>query len=175
MRRSSLVTLVIALIFLAVGGFWMLGSRGAPPPPETLIARSLQDAEDGARRRSVSQVMDVISEDFNSGGLNRDRLRLLVARSVRQGRGVNYDAHVNAPRILPSPKGDPDQRLVITKMSVFYTGTGEDIWKSEAMTLVMRKESRRRWLVFEEPYWRIVSVANLPPLPGISGDEGSLF
>lgn len=176
MRTSSKVGLGIALLMLLVGGVWLLLPRAPSYTPEQLITQSLRDAEEAARRRSASGVMEVVSEDFRSGPWNKKRLQLMVIRSMSQGRGVDYNARVNAPRILPSPRGNPDERLVVSKLSVFYSSTGEDIWGTGPLTFVMRKEERRRWLVFSEPRWRIVAIASLPPIPGYDtgGDLGSL-
>lgn len=175
MKRSSVVLLIVALVLMGAGGFWILGAQ-KPASPDVLITQTLKDMENGARRRNTNAVLEGVSDEFNSGGLSKDRLRLLLIRSFRQSQGVEYDAHINAPRILPSPKNNPNERLVFTRASVFYTGTGENIWGSDTLTLVMRQETRRKWLVLREPYWRVVSIANLPPLPGVGDDSGgSLF
>jgi len=165
-KRSSKIALFVALLLVGIGVFWIAGTSGPKKTPEELITESLADAETAARRRHPAEVMEVISDKFQAGLWNKDRLRLMLIRSMQQGRGVDYDVRVNAPRILSSPNGNPDERIVISRLSAFYTGTGEDIWGSGPLTLVMRKESRRKWLFFSEPRWRIVSVANVPPLPG---------
>jgi hypothetical protein len=165
MKTTSKIALIAATLLLALGGVFALGTRQPDTPPEELIRQSLQDAENAARNRNASGVIEVISDDFQAGMWNRDRLRLVVIRSIRSSRGVDYDVRVNAPRILPSPKGDPDQRVVISKMAAFYSGSGDDIWGSGPLTMVMRKESRRKWLLFSEPRWRVVSIANVPPMP----------
>lgn len=132
---------------------------------EELIVKSLQDAESGAKRRSASAVIETISEQFQAGPWNKKRLYVYLIQQMKNGRGVHYDVRINAPRILPSPKGNPDERIVISKMSAFYTDSGDDIWGSGPLTMIMRKESRTRLLLFQEPRWRIVGVANLPPMP----------
>lgn len=162
MKPSSKMGLIVAVLLIMVGSFLLL-SREPNLPPETLIQQSLRDAEKGAKNHSARRVMDVISEDFHAGMWNRKQLYLQVVQSMRNGRGTDYDAHVTEPRILPSPKGNPNERLVFTRLSVFENGSGQDIWGSGMLTLVMRKEYRPRLLVFREPYWRIVSVANIPP------------
>jgi hypothetical protein len=165
MKTSSKIALVAATLLIGLGIFITLGTRRTEATPEQLIQQSLQDAENAARNRNASGVIEVISNDFQAGMWNKDRLRLMVIRSIQSGRGVDYNVRVNAPRILPSPKGDADQRIVISKMTAFYSGSGEDIWGSGPLTMVMRKESRPKWLVFSEPRWRIVSLANVPPMP----------
>jgi len=166
MKRSSKIALLVALLFVGAGVLWIMAASGSPKTPEELITKSLSDAETGAKRRHPAEVMEVISNTFQAGMWNKDRLRLVLVRSMQQGRGVDYDVRVNLPRILPSPAGKPNERIVISRLSAFYTGTGEYIWGSGPLTLVMRKESRRKWLFFSEPRWRIVSVANVPPVPG---------
>jgi hypothetical protein len=172
MKRSSKIALFVALLLVSVGIFWIAGTIGPRKTPDELIQESLADAETAAKHRNPAGTMEVISAKFQSGMWNKDRLRLVLARSMQQGRGVDYDVRVNAPRIFPSPTGNPDERIVISRLSAFYTGTGEDIWGSGPLTLVMRKEAQRKWLFFSEPRWRIVSVANVPPLPGDADASG---
>lgn len=170
MKRSSKVALGIAVLSILLGVFFWIGASAPNPTPEEAIAQTLSDAENAARRGQVSGVMDAVSDDFQAGPWNKARLRLILSRSLSQGRGTDYDVRINAPRILPSPKNREDERVVISRMAAFYSGTGEDIWGSGPLTLVMRKESRPRLLLFSEPRWRIVSVANIPPLPDFGAD-----
>ncbi|MBC8103127.1 MAG: hypothetical protein H7Z41_11125 [Cytophagales bacterium] len=166
MKTTSKVILGVAALLLFVGGWLLWRSRGiSPPSPEQRITESLREAEDAARRHSVGGVMDLVSEDFQAGELNKPRLRLLLSRSFQSGRGTNYDVRVNTPRILPSPKGLANERLVFTKASVFFADSGEDIWGSNPITLVMREEQQTRWLILREPRWRVISVGELN-LPG---------
>ncbi|GAB4464687.1 MAG: hypothetical protein OHK0029_34870 [Armatimonadaceae bacterium] len=166
MKTSSKVVLSIAILLLLTGGvflFWVM--RPAEPPAEQLIREALTKAEEAAKRRQPAQVIEVISEDFQAGMWNKKRLYVYLLRAMRQGRGMDYDVRINSPRILPAAKDKPNQRVVISRMSAFYSGSGEDIWGSGPLTLVMRRETCRKWLILEEPCWRIVSVANVPPLP----------
>jgi hypothetical protein len=169
MRTASKVGLVGALLLIVIGLALLLRQ---PPEssPEILITQSLRDAEDGARNRSARQIMEVISDDFHAGLWNKRRLYLQVVRSLRDGRGTDFDAHVTQPRIMPSPMGKPEERLVFSRLSVFDVGSGEDIWGTGPIAMIMRKESRPRFLFFREPYWRVVSIPNLPPLFGSTPD-----
>lgn len=170
MKTTSKIVLGFAALLLFIGGILLWRLQSAPAlTPEQQIAKSLKDAEDAAQRHSVGGVMDLVSDSFRAGDLNKPRLRLLLSRSFQNGRGMNYDVHVNAPRILPSPKGDPKERLVFTKASVFFAETGEDIWGSNPITLVMHEEQQTWWFVLREPRWRVTSVGELS-LPGGTGD-----
>lgn len=170
MRTSSKIGIAVAALLLAAGLFLAYVRALPQPTPEQAIRKTLQDAEEAAKARRSRDVMETVSDSFRAGPLTKKLLNLQLMRGMQNGRGVSYDVHVNEPKILPSPKGNPDERLVITRFAVFYSGSGDDIWNADQVTLVMRKESRRKWLFFEEPRWRVVSVANLPPLPG--SEEG---
>jgi len=169
MKTSSRWGIAVATL-LIVAGLFLAYIRGLqPPPPETLIRQSLKDVEESAKRHNPRGVMEVVSDSFQAGPLNKRMLNLQLIRAMQNGRGTDYDVHVNEPKILPAT--DPDKRIVITQASVFFSGSGDDIWSANPMTLVMRKESRRKWLFFHEPRWRIIGVANMPPLPGSGDDE----
>ena len=171
MKTTSKIVLGIATLLLFVGGLLLWRLQSTPKlTPEQQIVASLADAEDAAKRHSVGGVMDLVSNDLSAGQVNKARLRLLLSRSFQNGRGVNYDVHVNAPRILPSPKGDPKERLVFTKASVFFAETGEDIWGSNPITLVMREEQQPFGLLLRVPRWRVVAVGELS-LPGVNDAE----
>jgi hypothetical protein len=166
MKTSSKIGLACAAALLLLGCLTLFFlAQPSKATAEELIRKSLQEAEAGAKRRSANAVMSAISEDFEAGPWNKKRLYVYLIQQMRNGRGVHYDVRINQPRILPSPRGNPNERVVISKMSAFYSDSGDDIWGSGPLTMVMRKESRPRLLVFSEPHWRIVGVASLPPLP----------
>lgn len=79
---------------------------------------------------------------------------------------MNYDVKVNVPRFLPLDATRPDHRTVLSKFAAFDIGSGETYWGTDPIMVVMRKEERRKWLLFTEPIWRVVSCPTLPPLPG---------
>lgn len=162
---SKFVLIAAALMLMIGGGFLVFTGQSRPVPPEQLIRASLQDAELAAKNRNANGVIEVISDDFKAGVWDKKRLYAYLLRAFRQSRGTNYNVRVNEPRILPSSRGNADERLVISKMSAFYAESGEDIWGSGPLTMVMRKEARRKWLVFEEPRWRIIGIAGMPLLP----------
>ena len=174
MKTSSKIALFAAVILLLLGGMlWFFGNNADPPTPEQRIVQTLHDAEVAAKRGSVNGVMDTISSNFQAGIWDYRRLKLYLIRTLSQGRGANYDVHLNQPLIQPL-KGRKDERLVTTRFAAFDSGTGADIYKTnEPLILVMREESRTHWLIFREPYWRVVGVANLPVLPGSDGGTDS--
>lgn len=164
MNRRWLLGGSVAL--LLVGGGFLMIPRVESKTPEVQITESLQNAEEAARRGSVDGVMDYVSDDFKAGPLDKTRLRLMLMRAQKSGRGVNYDVKVNVPRFLPLDASRPDHRTVISKFAAFDLGSGETYWGTEPLMVVMRKEERRKWGVFKEPVWRVLSCPALPSMPG---------
>lgn len=167
MNKISKVVVALCALLLLWAGVWSLAPRPAATP-ELQIGEALQEAADAAQAGRVSAMMDLISDSFKSGALTKGRMQLLLTRAHSSGRGVAYDVKVAPPRILESADKNPDQRIVFTAASVLGDGN-EMLWGGNQLTLVMRKETRRHNLLFTEPHWRVISIANLPALPG----EGS--
>ena len=165
-KVSKIVTALCVLLLLAAG-IWALAPRPAETP-ELQIAESLQEAADAAQAGKISSMMELFSEDFKSGMLNKSRLRLLLMQAKNTGRGTPYDVKIAPPKILESADKNPNKRVVFTAASVLGDGN-ETLWGGNQLTLVMQKETRRHNLLFTTPHWRVTSIANLPPLPG----EGS--
>lgn len=173
MRRSSKVALILALLLLGGSAVLLVQSSASSPRPEALIREALRDAEEAAQKRSVRGVMEIVSHTYkDAAGFNKDRLRLALVNALRQAQGAAYDVQVSAPRITMD-KARPDQAIVMTTITVTERQNGGNLWGGQEVTLVMRKEMQRRWLVFTEPRWRVTSVVNLPPLPG--SDAGGIF
>ena len=171
MKRSSWVALVAAVLLLGGSGVLLVVRGGKRPTPEQLIRQSLRDVEEAGRKRSVGGVMSAVSKDYkDAAGFNKDRLRLLLARAVQDTQNRTFDVRVT-PRNISFLPGNRDQATVVVQTAVVDTQNGETIWGGDQLiTLVMRRESRRKWLVFSDDVWRVVGAANLPPFGG--GDEG---
>lgn len=177
-KTSSKVALIAAFFLLIGGGLLWLANNYRIATPDQLITQTLKDAEDAARRGSVNGVMDTISDDFSAGGLDKAKVKLLLLKTMGQSRSSDYSVAIHPPKIMLSPKGRPDERLVTTQFAAFNPDTGEDIYRtSEPPVLLMRQETRRKWLFFSEPYWRVAGVVNMPALPGSmsNGDYGGLL
>lgn len=169
MKRSSWILLTAAVLLLG-GGFLLLRQINKPPRPEALIRQALRDAEGAAKRRSVSGIMEIVSPRYP----DRNRLRLTLVNAIQRSQGVSYEVRIDAPQIVWTP-GKSDQAVVMTRVSVVDAATGENLWgggEAPPITLVMQRETRRRWLVLVQDRWRITSIANLPSGLGF-GESGA--
>jgi hypothetical protein len=174
-KRSSRIALALAVVLLGAAGVVLLLTVSDPPArPETLIRNALRQAEEAARNRDVGGVMDIVSDDYkDASGFNKARLRLILARSFQQAgnMGMGYDVRVSVPQVVFDER-KAGQALATTTVAAVETGSGENLWGGQPVTLVFRRERVRRWLLFSEDRWRVTSIVNLPPLPGFVGEEG---
>lgn len=168
MSRTTKIIIAFCFLLLLGGGIWSLAPQPAGTP-EQQIADSLQDAADAARAGNIPRLMEGVSNDFKSGMLNKPRLQALLLRARNGGQGVAYDVRVTPPRVLADQSGAANRRLVFTSAAVLGDGN-ETLWGGNQLTLVMRQETQRHNLFFTVPRWRILSIANLPPL-SLDGGE----
>ena len=174
MKKRSWFALAAALLLFLTGGLLILGQR-PQPRPETLITEALRQAEEAAKKRNTAGVMQIVSEKYkDSSNQSKEKLRTQLTRAYLLARGVEFDVQVQPPKITFSTN-KPDEALVMTTITVINTGTRDELWGGVPLTLVMRREPERRWLLFPQDRWRIISVVNLPPLPFAGGGEGSTF
>jgi hypothetical protein len=112
-KRSSWVALVVAAVLLLAGAGVLLVARGGKRlTPEQLIRQALRDVEEAGRKRSVRGVMAVVSKDYkDASGLNKDQLRVYLARAVQNTQNRQFDVRVNARKIAFLPD-KPDQETV---------------------------------------------------------------
>ena len=174
MKKRSRFALAAALLLFAAAAFLVLGQR-SQPRPETLIREAFQQAEEAAKKRDTAGVMRIVSDDYkDASNLNKEKLRTQLTRAYLLTREVKFDVQVRAPQVSLS-KEKPDEALVMTTVTVINTDTNEALWGGMPLTVVMRRETGRRWLIFPEDRWRIVSVANLPALPFAGSDSGGML
>jgi hypothetical protein len=175
MKPSSKITLAVAGALLAVAALLVVVNTRPRPDRDTLIKSALSEVEQAAKARSVGGVMQFVSSDYkDASNLNKDRLALMLARSYRMARGQRYNVHVNVLKIVPDAQDPKNAALVFATVAVLDPASGQELYgnSGQPLTLQMRREPGRRYLLFPEDHWRIVSVVNMPPLPGLMDDEG---
>ena len=176
MRTSSKIALGVAVLLLAAAAVLFVAGSGPRATAEAQIGQALREAQEAAQQRSVGGVMKIVSDDYkDASNMNKDRLAAALLRSYHMARnsGIKYDVRVGKPDVRLDPK-NPDEALVLTSISVVDTSNNQSLYgdSNTQLMLKMRREPGRRWLVLPDDKWRITSVVNLPPLPGLGGDEG---
>ncbi len=174
MKPTSKIALVVASVLLTVAALLVIVNTRPRPDRDTLIKSSLAEVEQAAKARSVGGVMQYVSSDYkDASNLNKDRLTLILARSYRMARGTRYNVHVNVLKVVPDAHDPKNAALIFAAVSVLDPASGQELYGSggQPLTLQMRREPGRRYLVLPEDHWRIVSVVNMPPLPGLLDDE----
>jgi hypothetical protein len=154
MRRIIGFLALIAAVLLMI--FYAAHNQPSKSDREqiiSLIAKGQQSIE----RKSVNGVMSCVSNNYSDDmGNNADRLRVYVADAFRQpGR---FQVAVQTPLI--EVRGS--QAAAAMHVEVDYVASGErDKVFSGDITLILKKEHLRRFLIFPTKEWRVVSAAGI--------------
>lgn len=147
----------IAALILALGSVWLF-----QPSDEELIRQALDESVAAGREGRPGGVLEYLSESFQINTLEPIR-RIDIARVVRLNR-PNVTLGSWEPRIAG------DLAVVQTVADVELGGTEEgggalDVLKLpktqfrlDAVTIRLRRETDRRWLIVPVKKWRVISV-----------------
>lgn len=152
---KRIVIMVIGL--LALSALYAAARNSAQPdgPDKGQIRAALVDAVNALNQGRVSAAMSVVSPDYkDSTGFSRDRLWLLARRASDN----RADWSASLARVNSQVDGDTagvDVTLRIT------TGRHNQV-HDYPISLTMRREDTRVWLVLPTRQWHIVTSTGLP-------------
>jgi len=150
MRTLLSVTLAIAVACYAVFAYVTVDRRG----DEAKITALIADTVNAVNKRDLGGAMRCVSENYtDEEGLNRDRLRVLVAQTFRAEPEFTATADV-------SKSSMQSDTATVALRAVVKTRLGESIY-DRGLVLSLRKESARRALILPTEVWRVVSVEGL--------------
>ena len=159
MQPSSKRLLTVASL-LAIGVAAYLIARTPPIPDDQQIRDQVEALRQAGERRSASSVMRLVSAEYHDQvASNPDQLAFLLSRHIFAG---DQPVQVETRDTAVSLAGDT--ATSVTNVSVkrggaaVYTGN---------ITLNWKKEPSRRFLLFPDHVWRIVS-AEYPASPDMA-------
>jgi hypothetical protein len=152
---SSVIQKAVPVFFLALVALGYVFVRQRQPPPSDVdqIRGVFETAEKAAEEHNIPALLGVVSRDYkDDSGLNRDRLRLLLAQAFR-GQAETW-VTVNELQIEPHQ----DAASVSADVTVESRPQGsQETWRQTLpMTFDLRKEAGRSFLVFPTERWRVV-------------------
>lgn len=144
----------VLLGLAAVGLFFLI--RGGPPrSDQEQIQAVLTEGERAVEEKDLSAIMQYVSKDYKDDlGLNRDRMRLLIAQTFRE-HGPIYVALNN---VSIQPQGETATVSATVTIEAQGKESNETSSNTYPMTLQFRKEPGYRFLVIPTEYWRVVSA-----------------
>jgi hypothetical protein len=153
MKRSTWLAISGAAVMVAA--LLVLWRIAAVPsvPEDQRVRERLEEIRLAVEARDLRTVMDAISDDFDTLGYSRERLRVEIASAFRRG-------------IKPHIRYSPPVINIIGKEATVNTRV-EVWWEDQSHTsrheptdirLSLRKEPARKWLVVPTEKWRIVDV-----------------
>lgn len=156
MRRSTWIVLVLVV---ALGGLIGYQRLSAPlPPDEEQIRTLLTEGEKAIESRSVNGALACVSKDYSDpSGFNRDGLRLQVIEAFRSADG--YDVTLQTANMrLDGDNAEVQTSATLAALDKF----GRHEVFSGPITIRLKKESARRYLVLPVRTWRVVGMTGLP-------------
>lgn len=163
-KWSAILGIVVAI----VGAGYIAANRGLNKPDDILIRELMHRGETAVERKDLKMAMSCISTDFrNSAGGNYDGLRLFVAQAFRSE--MSYSVQLDAPDITING----NSAKAVTKVSLYNTVSQpySSIF-SGSITLILQKETQKRYWVFPVKEWKIISFSG--PFGNWLQDESSM-
>jgi hypothetical protein len=149
---------VLSIAILALGALYAAATISARPDgtDEGQIRAALVDAINAMNHGHVTSAMSVVSPDYkDSTGFTRERLWLLANRAAENRK--EWTAMVT--QIKPRVEGN-DASVSITLRVTMASGHETHDYP---ITLTMRREDSRAWLLVPTRRWHILGSTGLPP------------
>lgn len=152
---KRLSVLVIGL--LTLGALYAAARKSAQPvgPDKGQIRAALAEAIDALNQGRVSTAMNVVSPDYkDSTGFSRDRLWLLARRAADN----RADWSASLGRVKSQVEGDTAGVDITLRVAV----ADHNQLRDYPISLTMKREDTRVWLVIPTRQWHIVASTGLP-------------
>jgi len=161
MKKTSLIVLGAAIVLLALR-FGLEAFSTPKIPDEQQIMQLFEDGKQAMETEDVKAVMALISDDFNSGGYDAERLRYHLSLLFRNSIQLQV---FHSP---PTVRIDGSRAYAQTEARLRWQDGG---WNEQDLGLVeirLRKEDSRRLLVIPEKRWRVIGIEgiNWQMMPG---------
>jgi hypothetical protein len=169
MRRSSWITLGIAVFILAVIGFLLVQSAGSDAPPMTpAVANEIIERGKKALAEGDSNgIIDLMAPDARILEKNPDYMRTVLDTAIKDLRGRKLEIKCGQPEV----KELRGVAYVSFDMDVGERGANVDIqYYHTRLDLQMKKVQIPRWFgLHQAEEWRIVRLdssqsLDVPPL-----------
>lgn len=150
MRVVWVVTLIAAVATYLVFAWATVDRRTDEVRIESLIT----DIETAVNKRDLSGTMRWVSKEYkDEDGLNRERLRMIVAQGFRVDKDYAAVGSIQELSVAGTHATAKLHALVTSE-------SGEKLY-DRYVILTLRQEPTRHALLFPAKAWRIVSVSNL--------------
>ena len=151
MQPRSKMLLASAGILAAVLVIYIAATRPGPSD-SALIAAQTETLRTAAERHSVSQVMSVVSADYQDTLLsNTDQLKFFLRRVVGQAGPVRVE--------FTNPVVTIEGETATSKGHLrAISAQGDAVLTDQDVTLHWKRESGHKLLVFPSPVWRLTSA-----------------
>ena len=157
MRKSSWVILAVMCILAAALVYLRIAGRPQPSDEDQIHALLAKGAS-AIEHKEVRSALSCISRDYSdSAGLNFEKLRFHVIEAFRVEE--QYDVLLENTSI----RLQGDAAFVEAQASVALVfGTKSDMIFSNPISISLREERTKRWLIIPTTSWKITSIDGIP-------------
>jgi hypothetical protein len=161
--------IVVALLVFGGGALAMSVQARMPKGNDAAQIRAMLDAaEQAVESRNVSGMMRHVSEEYRDGnGLRRDQIRLYTMQTLRDAERVDVTISEPSLRIQVEPDGKSATLSGDFSLSLSDTLGTAFPTRHFHLTLDLKKEPARIFLVFPTHAWRVVSADGYGALEGL--------
>jgi hypothetical protein len=155
--------ILIALIIVLWGVGYIVAHKDQGPDAQQVTA-TVYRGRDAIQEKDLSKAMSCVSPAYHDGAdYDFDRIRMLGVELFRAE--AKYEVKMDQPKV----KINGDRADVVTNITINY-GHGDTtaMIPSRELTLHLRKEPTRKFLIYHVPEWKITAIDGIPN----AGDSG---
>lgn len=128
-----------------------------PVDPQTRIRQMFEEGKLAFEREDVDALMAMLADDFEWGGMRKEQLRYQLANFFRNVQALR--AEYRPPMI----EVQGDRAIARTELKVIWSDAGPESQSAGALEVELRRQHKRKWLLFPYEEWQVVRLRGLEP------------
>ncbi|MBI3946614.1 MAG: hypothetical protein HY321_11890 [Armatimonadetes bacterium] len=153
--KTARIVVVVGLV-AAVASAFALARRAPQLTEKDRIREAIERARRGVVAHRLSEILAVVSSDYEDGNHTRDTLRALIAYGLRQYPAVQVTLFVTDIQV----RGDEADVDTGIKAAARDSGGTPADWEG-TLRLRFAREPARRHILFRDHAWRVVRIDGL--------------
>jgi ketosteroid isomerase-like protein len=159
MKKTSwaiLIVILMLILFLVYEN----ASQNKDMSGEEQISSLIIDAKSAVEHKDLRRTMSYISDDYTgSDSMSRSQMQAYIIKAYRDS--DRYSIAITKADIQVT--GDTAKADLDVKIYSSYNHQNDEVFNGP-VTILLKKEPARRWLIFPTSKWRVSGASGLPTL-----------